>query len=395
MLNLDVIQKLIELNDAQPLRVNPRLCLNAKHKGRACAKCLDCPTDAITIAGNTRVELDVARCVECGLCASVCPTHAFMLDRVSDQAILDAVAPHAHTESAFGIEFACKRASDTRAPSVERVMPVPCLARLSSDLLTALGAEHATVWLNDSPCHACPIGARTHPQIIALADAAERLLAAWNRGDTIRRYTNAESQLTESRQLKILMPNNPELSRRELLSFFRGNLGRAAGMVVAASLGNAPQPARAGLDEKPLERALTKLGKPQRDFIASQRFATIQVAPLCTACRVCAIMCPTRAIEYRETGGYFVLAFHPRACLGVECGLCQIACQPNALKLMPGATSDALGAREEQVLRAGALTICNECKALFATEPGEIHCPICRAAQAKHAELMKEFAQRN
>jgi NAD-dependent dihydropyrimidine dehydrogenase PreA subunit len=384
MLNLDIIQNLIASNDAQPVQVNPARCLNARHKARQCEKCLACPTDAISLISGARVELDARRCVECGLCASVCPAHAFTPNGSSDDAILDAVAEYSN------IEFACKRAVETRVPNAERVMTLACLARLSSDLLIAAAAEHANVWLNDSLCAECPLGKRAHPQIVALIDAAKHLLAAWNREQIIKPYTDAE--LASPRRLTRARASGAEMSRREMFSFFRDHVGRAAGMVVAASLGRArvakPQ---AAAETQSLERALMKLGKPLSEYIADTRFATIEVAASCTACRVCAILCPTRAIEYRETEGYFVLAFHARACLGAECGLCQIACQANALKLTPGAARDALESREEHILRAGALTICGKCQTPFATEPGEINCPMCRAAEAKYKMLMKDI----
>lgn len=387
MLNLDIIQNLIALNDAQPVRVNPARCLNARYKARKCEKCLACPTDAISLAGGAHVELDTGRCVECGLCAAVCPSHAFTPNGSSDDAILDAVAEYAN------IEFVCKRATESCAPNVERVMTTACLARLSSDLLIAAAAEHSSVWLNDSLCAECPIGERTHPQIVALIDTAKHLLAVWNREQTIKPYTG--EALASPRSLTRAGASGTELSRREMFSFFRDNVGRAAGMVIAASLGNAnvakPQ---AATEHQPLERALAKLGRPPGEYVADARFATIEVATSCTACRVCAIMCPTRAIEYREAGGYFVLAFHARACLGAECGLCQMACQVNAVKLMPGATGDALESREEQVLRAGALTICGKCQVPFATELGEINCPLCRAAESKYKTLLRDILKK-
>lgn len=369
------------------MRVDPARCLNARHKARKCDKCLACPTDAITLAGGTRVELDARRCVECGLCAAVCPSHAFTPNGSNDDTILDAVAEYAN------IEFVCKRATETRAPNIERVMTVACLARLSSDLLIAAAAEHSSVWLNDSLCAECPIGKRTHPQIVALIDAARHLLAAWNRDQTIKHYTG--EVLASPRPLTRAGASGAEMSRREMFSFFRDNIGRAAGMVVAASLGstNAAKTHEAG-ETQPLERALAKLGKPPGEYVAAARFATIEVAASCTACRVCAIMCPTRAIEYRETGGYFVLAFTTRACLGAECGLCQIVCQVNAVKLAPGVTRDALDSREERVLRAGSLTICGKCQVPFATEPGEINCPLCRATEAKYKTLMRDILKK-
>ncbi len=383
MISFDIIEKLIAASDARPVTVNAEACLNAKHKDRACAKCLGCPTDAITLVEGTRVELNAQRCIECGLCAAVCPTRAFTASGANDGTLLDGVASDAR------IEFACPRATTTRTQNIARVTPVNCLARLSSDLLVALAAEHESIWLNDAPCSKCPIDERTHPHIVALIDAAERLLAAWKRTDVLRLYSVAESQLIEPRAITRGAQSVAALSRRELFSFLRGNLGRAAGLVVAASMGNQPKPASAHV--KPVDRALTKLGAAHDEHIATERFATIAVAASCTACGLCAKICPANAIEFRSDGGYFVLGFFARRCLGVDCGLCQLICPVDAIELTPGVAAHALSAPATQTLRSGALTLCNKCYTPFALEPGMLTCPMCRAAEAKRNTLLNDL----
>jgi ferredoxin len=379
VLNLDALEKLLGSDDA-PIRLNGALCINLRHKERACAKCVACPTDAITITG-TRVEFDANKCVACGLCAAVCPTNAFTTQQ-TDGAILDAFG------DAAPIEFACKRASGTRAPNVAGVMTLTCLARMSPDLLTALGAEHARVWLNDAPCAACPIGARTHPQIVAMVDAATHLLAAWNRGDALKRYTESETELIETRALQ--RAGDAEISRREMFSFFKSNLGRAAGLVVAASLGDATK-SNASAPVNTMERARARLGAPTSEYVASARFATLEVAAYCTACGLCAKICPSKAIEFRSKEGYFVLGFEPPKCIGVECSLCKMICPAHAITLSPGATREDVNARDQKVLRAGSLTVCVKCFTPFATEPGESFCPACRAIEANAKTLANEL----
>lgn len=393
MLNLDVIEKLIAAHDAAPVRVNAAACLNAKHKARKCRECLVCPTDAIRLNG-AHVAPDAARCVECGLCASVCPTAVFTVQE-SAVALLDAVAPYAH------IEFACPHKPDlgtTRAPHVEGVQSVKCLARLSSELLVALAAEHAHVWLDDSPCAKCPIGARAHPYILAARDAAKRLLAAWHRDDTLRCYTDPDAGLSAyARRVPRVRAKNQALSRREFFSFFTRNAGYVVSTAVATALGNPPEasPSAAESVEHPLARALTKLGTPQTEHIASERLATIQVAASCTACGVCAKICPTRAMQFRTDARYYVLAVQPHTCLGTACNLCQLICPVDALTLTAGVAASALATREPQTLRSGALTVCSRCYASFAMEPGQVLCPICRASERRQHSLALDLFQQD
>lgn len=379
------MEKMIAASNARPVHANAAACLNAKHKDRHCDVCLACPTDAIRLNG-LQVELDAARCVECGLCAAVCPTGVFTTNGASDDAILNAAASFAN------IEFACpqtKQGDAARAPNIEGVQSIACLARLSPEFLAALAAEHNSVWLNDSPCAECPMGARAHRHILAARDATKRLLAAWNRSNAVHCYTDPGAELGESRRVPCLSNERKPMSRRDFFLFFSGNVGRAAG-AAATGVSNTPF-SSAALQDKPLARALTKLGAPQTEFVASERFATIHVAEACTACGLCAKICPTHAMQFRTDGGYFVLAVQPRICLGAACNLCELICPVDASTLTPGVARDALMTNEPQTLRSGALTVCGKCYTPFAIEPGQLLCPMCRDAEAKRDALVYDL----
>lgn len=378
-MNFETLEKLLGAYEQAPIRVESTRCLNLRHKARACDACHACPADAIRFDDRAPVALDETKCVACGLCVSVCPSSAFSATP-NDSAILDTLAAYPH------VEFACKRAKQTRAPQIERVMTLTCLARLSGDLLFALGAEHSRVWLNDAPCVECPIGARTHPHIVALAQAARRTLAAWQRDARIMRYAEADAELGAPRELAA--SHTQPLSRRELFSFLRGNLGRAAGIAVAASLNVTPSHA----DATPaLDRALAKLGAPANDCVASECFATVRVSAACTACGLCAKQCPTRAIEFRNDGGYFVLGFQAHRCFGIECRICQLICPANAVTLEPGIASVALQSREQIVLRAGQLALCVKCQTPFAQVENETQCSVCRNAKPRYSDLVRDL----
>jgi len=378
VLNFETLEKILGAHEPAPIRLDAARCLNRRHKARACAECQACPTDAIVFADGVPTALDETKCVTCGLCASVCPSGAFAT-HPHDAALLDAVAAYPI------VELACKRATETRAPNVERVMTVACLARLNHDVLVALGAEHARAWLNDVPCAECPIGARAYPRIVALVNAARRTLSAWQRDMALALYTLTEAELGTPRALTQSAPT--ELSRRELFSFLRGNLGRAAGMVVAATLNVAPSQAPS---TPAFERAQATLGVPPAN-LTGERFATIRVDEACTACGLCAKQCPTRAIEFRADAGYFVLDFHAHQCLGTACRICELYCLPRVLTIEPGVASQVWHAREPIHLRTGQLALCTKCQTAFALVADESLCPTCRNEKNKWSALARDL----
>ncbi len=242
------------------------------------------------------------------------------------------------------------------------------------------------------PCAECPIGARTHPRIVALVAFARTTLATWQREQTLVRYGEAETELSELRALTT--SNTPALSRRELFGFLRGNLGRAAGMVVAASLSATPLASTPASIETPtLERALTKLGSPSNDHLASERVATIRVSAACTACGLCAKQCPTRAMEFRADAGYYVLDFHAHQCLGTTCRICELYCQPQALTIEPGMAFSVFQSREPIHLSTGKLSLCTKCQTPFALIANETQCATCRQGQNKLSALARQVFQ--
>lgn len=375
---------ILDLIEPRLLRVNDVACLKARHKDRHCKACLACPTGAIHLDGS-RVQIEWARCNECGWCAAVCPVHAVWLDGWNENAVLDIAAPYSQ------IEFTCSRKENpgtTRTPNAQVVLVIPCLARLSSDLLTALAAEHTFVWLNDSACTACLMGERVQPQILATRDQANNLLATLNRDDAVRCCSDTD-KLSAARTVVCISPSAQPLSRREFFSYLTRHAARAAGAAIGIPGAGSEKPAsnRGGTV---LGHALTKLGAPEKDFISSERFATINVAESCTACGLCAKFCPTQAIQLRNDERYFALTFLPRDCLGIPCALCELFCPADALTITPGIASRAL-VGDAQKLHAGTLALCEKCHTLFAADGEQGLCSICRAVKAKDAALIHDL----
>jgi ferredoxin len=99
-------------------------------------------------------------------------------------------------------------------------------------------------------------------------------------------------------------------------------------------------------------------------------FPALRVAATCTACQVCATVCPTGALALTADGETFALQYAPLAC--TECGLCTPLCAPQALEAAGRIRYDDA---HPVVLHAGHLRLCRRCRAAFAGA-GDL-CPTC------------------
>jgi ferredoxin len=95
---------------------------------------------------------------------------------------------------------------------------------------------------------------------------------------------------------------------------------------------------------------------------------------LCTACGVCAAVCPTGAIEQAPEDGHQVLSFKSSAC--TNCSLCEEACPERAVAFEERRDlADILDDRWKVVARI-RLTWCSLCGETLPHRGAEM-CPTC------------------
>ena len=389
---------------ARPVVVERSLCSRFRTPRSACAICAAlCPVGAIRI-GDEGAEI-VGSCHGCGVCFAACPNGAFRIDGRDDRAILARIRDRCASPPAE-FRIRCAR-GDAPADLV-----VPCLGRVTEALLLEplrLGAT-ATELL-EPPCELCP-SARAVAHLEKVVGRTRALCGLVGRGsDAIRRRPVPLRNLPGRRERPVTRrdflgamraeamglaaaslppdpgpPGGERRSFRDLLAERRESPKRL--LLVECLRGFHPRDRSASgapPSSSPIARTIEV---PSRDGLV----AAFEVTRACTACGVCATLCPTGALTTRWTDDDFVLEFRPWACTG--CQVCVVVCAPRAIRPRETARLDSLlGRREVPLLRARKAT-CRVCRAAFPADGAEI-CPLCADQQEKRlAGLPAVFKER-
>ncbi len=404
-MDLERLAALAERFTGGPVQVEPRRCLNVRHRDAGCRLCAEaCPVEAITVAEDPlapvvpagvvgvrstspAVTLDEEVCANCGLCLRICPTGVFSQPGAGEDRLRATVAA---LPSGEPVELACPLGAErreSRLPEGAVVATPRCLAALDVPLLLTLALDGHSLWLNDALCADCPLGA-VQPAIVAAAQEANGWLGAFGRGVKVCTYTaNPEGLLDRPRPVRPLAGEEVPVSRRDFFRALAGLVSQAAATVVAAGLPQVgedlPQPMR-GLPPKHVpaqRRRLQAVWRRVGRFPGPVPTADLPIAALevasdrCTACTLCARFCPTGALEFRDDGASFVLFF--RAGLCVDCRLCLRVCPTEAITCGEQIAGHRLLAEEGESLVAGRLAPCRRCEAPTNADVGDGLCYVC------------------
>lgn len=364
---IELAQSAEALVQAQPpVVIEAQRCQHAKNKASSCDLCVQaCPTNAIALENHAPV-VTASDCIRCGLCLSNCPAGVF--DAYDPTYNLLYCATQLHEKHA--VEITCKHhpdASHGDAGMDAVIQTSRCLAAygLSTYLgLLALGVEQIRVRLD--ACHACPLRL-LEPHARHTTARANAIATPGAGPDRVVVVDRGEAAEWVARP--VYSEKNPTLSRR---SFFRLLSLQAEDDLHRLAQRDEPQVAgliSAPRDRRRQMRALRVLAQSQPDrVVMDDELVVLEANDRCTACEVCANVCPTGAISIHKEDDYYALSFVPADC--TRCGLCLEICEPEALRNERSPLLSELVREQPLILRSGALQRCTKCHATYAG-PGE------------------------
>lgn len=353
-------------------------CVNLRHRDVGCDRCAAaCPVDAVAIGRDGPVVDDTA-CARCDACVAACPVDALGA-RPSITWLRRVVADAA---ASTPVTVACPRGGTAGETTPNVIRLDRCLASLGPEELFGLASNRSDrrLWIDDAPCASCDLGS-VHHQVIEAVDRADHLAAAFGRAVSVHRTTHGPRPDQAARPRQGTEVDAAAVTRRGL---FRRVTEHTCGVAVAAR-DQAAGPTRRRLlgrlrETTPSESAVT-------GPVDGLGFGDVQVDPdRCSACGVCAQLCPTEALSYRTTTrqkdgtSSFELLAHPSSC--VTCTLCTAACPEEAISVVDRVDPAAVVAGVAVVVAGGAIVACDVCGAPTAAsvhpDGGRPRCFACR-----------------
>ena len=361
--------------DRSSVTLNTERCLHSQDRFSGCQACYDiCPVSAIT--PGKPPALDSEKCQSCLACLTVCPVGAY----AADEAVVSLLNAVTHLE-AGALELLCERNPQAALGISEASTGIRvrgCLAGLGPGAYLALatfGLEHIRV--RTDACSGCKWGTLPR-QVEVQVRQAQQLLEAWGKAETLDCVSELESPV----ERPLWEATNPPLSRRDMFRM----LAQQGKVAMARAIENEQtKPGhRPGRDRLRLLGAVAHLPAPQPGYTGSimdMDFAWVSVSETCTACGVCAHVCPTSALQFEknEAEKAYTLTFSARNCIG--CEMCMHVCAPSAVSVNHTPTFAQIFGEETMTLQEGELVKCERCGILMAAKPNVHLCPLCEYRQ--------------
>ena len=363
-------------------------CLLVRNRNAECLRCAQaCTSGCISYNEQTKMlDIDQARCVGCGTCATACPTCALEARDPNDTELLACLQGALNASASKRVAIVCEKAGIAHNECTVRLT---CLGRIDESALIQLAAWGAReVTLTCGACNACEHKpGRT--VVEEVCESANTLLGLWDGTMHVElkevgpaaeptglpaQETRADRTATHGKIAQVDQQIQTACADRTATQsaieqvnqlIQSAGAGKVAEHDTATRDGDRPNLSAEASDDKaavtdqvdrPLKRlkvmadgtlphfvpdrrerlldALADLGEGPMDSQAMARTRlwghVVIDTDKCTSCRMCATFCPTGAIvKFDAPDGTFGIDHYAADC--VKCLCCQTICRSQAI----------------------------------------------------------------
>ena len=405
-------------------------CLLVRNRNAECLRCAQaCTSGCISYNEQTKMlDIDQARCVGCGTCATACPTCALEARDPNDTELLACLQGALNASASKRVAIVCEKAGIAHNECTVRLT---CLGRIEESALIQLAAWGAReVTLTCGACNACEHKpGRT--VVEEVCESANTLLGLWDGTMHVElkevgpaaeptglpaQETRADRTATHGKIAQVDQQIQTACADRTATQsaieqvnqlIQSAGAGKVAEHDTATRDGDRPNLSAEASDDKaavtdqvdrPLKRlkvmadgtlphfvpdrrerlldALADLGEGPMDSQAMARTRlwghVVIDTDKCTSCRMCATFCPTGAIvKFDAPDGTFGIDHYAADC--VKCLCCQTICRSQAIAVEDAVPANALvnavperhAMRPVRVPKGGAHSIVNSMRDLL------------------------------
>lgn len=349
------------------VHVRQERCLLVRNRNAECLRCAQaCTSGCISYNEQTKMlDIDQARCVGCGTCATACPTCTLEARDPNDTELLARLRDAFNASASKTVAVACEKAGIAQD---ERAVRLACLGRIDESALLQLAAWGAReVALTCGPCDTCE-HKPGRAVVEEVCESANTLLGLWDstmhvelkevgcaaeQNEPHAQKTDASSASAQSasgqvdQQIRTAGTDN---------AVERGTATRDGDGANLSDEVNDGEATTTDQVDRPLKRlkvmadgtlphfvpdrrerlldALADLGEGPTDSQAIARTRlwghVVIDTDKCTSCRMCATFCPTGAIvKFDAPDGTFGVDHYAADC--VKCLCCQAVCRTQAI----------------------------------------------------------------
>jgi ferredoxin len=368
-------EKIIETATSrmEPIALNHQRCSRVRSHLGKCSKCIECcPVEGIIIK-NSKIELN-DNCIQCGLCASVCPTGAISIQEPTELNLYNYIEEEGKLDNT--VILTCKHNDDIS----KSVFKVPCLGGLTLEFLLGIDTLpfEINVIFSQAKCKECIVksGIDLYLNNIKKIKRIEEDLNLL--GGSIKNTEKVPKVKTRKTSTEEI-----DNERREFLFSIFKSVKKLPNTAIKYVLGTNDDD-----DEKsnaivasPTVKKYPILGKvfskiKGEELINSEiiDYSKPSLVGTCTFCRACTMLCPMGALKYIEKGDKLSLFLLRDACSG--CGLCVEVCYYGALELKSKTIKD-FSFVEPSILAAGTKQRCSICKQIITASNTVEICSSC------------------